>query len=341
MKQAFRLGRKDIMLLKEPIQIGSLNLQNRLVMPPMHTGKSPNGKVTPALCDYYRQRSAEGAVGLVITEYSYVSQQGKASPTQLSLAEDSDIESHRMLVDAVHEAGSRVFAQINHAGGAASEKVTGMEVVAPSAVAHPWSKPGTPLPRALTVEEIRQIEDDYVSAAVRAQKAGYDGVEIHGVHAYLFNQFFSPLLNHRHDEYGCDSVEDRARIIVETVEKIRASLGRGYPLAVRLCGSDYREGGSTVADCVAACRLLAKAGVDLIDISGGLCGYMNPEDNQPGYFGEGSKAVKDELSLPVLLTGGVKEADEAEKLLAEGKADLIGVGRALMKDADWARKAMM
>lgn len=328
------------MVLKEPIKIKNLEIANRLVLPPMHTGKCPDGKVSPELCEYYVRRAANGAVGLIITEFSYVSRQGRATPVQLSLADDSDIEGHKTLVDAIHAAGSKVFSQINHAGAAAQTEVTGREVVAPSAVLSPRAKEGAVLPRPLTVEEIEQIEEDYTAAAIRSKAAGYDGVEIHGAHGYLYNQFFSPLMNRRHDEYGCDTVENRARIFIETIKKIRTAVGAHYPIAVRLGGCDYMDGGSSIADCAAAACLMVEAGCDYMDISGGMCGTMNPHDKAPGYFWESSKAVKEVVDVPVLLTGGVTEAEQAEALLAEGKADMIGVGRALFKDADWAKKAM-
>lgn len=328
------------MVLKEPIKIKNLEIANRLVLPPMHTGKCPDGKVSPELCEYYVRRAANGAVGLIITEFSYVSRQGRATPVQLSLADDSDIEGHKTLVDAIHAAGSKVFSQINHAGAAAQTEVTGREVVAPSAVLSPRAKEGAVLPRPLTVEEIEQIEEDYTAAAIRSKAAGYDGVEIHGAHGYLYNQFFSPLMNRRHDEYGCDTVENRARIFIETIKKIRTAVGAHHPIAVRLGGCDYMDGGSSIADCAAAARLMVEAGCDYMDISGGMCGTMNPHDKAPGYFWESSKAVKEVVDVPVLLTGGVTEAEQAEALLAEGKADMIGVGRALFKDADWAKKAM-
>lgn len=328
------------MLLKESIKIKTLEISNRLVLPPMHTGKCPDGKVSPDLCDYYVRRAANGAIGLIITEFSYVSQQGRATPVQLSLADDSDIEGHKMLVDAIHAAGSKVFSQINHAGAAAQRETTGCEVVAPSAVLSPRAKDGTPLPRALTVEEIHQIEDDYVSAAIRSKAAGYDGVEIHGAHGYLYCQFFSPLMNRRHDEYGCDSVANRARIFIETIQKIRTVVGEDYPIAVRLGGCDYMDGGSTIADCAEGACLMVAAGCDFMDISGGMCGTMNPHDKAPGYFWECSKNVMEKVDVPVLLTGGVTTPEQAEELLAAGKADMIGVGRALFRDADWAKRAM-
>ncbi len=328
------------MLLKQPIKIKELEISNRLVLPPMHTGKCPDGKVTPELCEYYVRRAADGCVGLIITEFSYVSQQGRATLVQLSLADDSDIEGHKMLVGAIHAAGSRTFSQINHAGAAALKEITGCDPVAPSEVLSPRAKKDARLPRALTVEEIHKIEDDYAAAAVRSKAAGYDGVEIHGAHGYLYNQFFSPLMNHRHDEYGCDTVENRARIFTETIRKIRSKVGKDYPVAVRLGGCDYMDGGSTIEDCVKAACLMVEAGCDFMDISGGICGTMNPHDQNPGYFWESSKAVKEAVDVPVLLTGGITTAAQAENLLMEGKADMIGVGRALFKDADWARRAM-
>lgn len=328
------------MLLKEPIEIGKIRIANRLVMPPMHTGKSPDGKVTPEQIAYYVRRSGGGAVGLMITEFAAVSRQGRATPVQVSMAEDSVIEGHRALVEAVHQEGSRVICQINHAGSAAQEKVTGMKAVAPSAVLSPRAGKEDELPRPLSVDEIRKIEEDFVAAAQRVKAAGYDGVEIHGAHGYLYNQFFSPLLNRRRDAYGCDSVENRARIFTETIRLMRESLGTDFLIAVRFGGCDYTPGGSTLEDCVSGARLLAEAGTDLMDISGGICGPNLKDVTRPGTFGEAGRAVKQAVDIPVIVTGGVTTADQAEAILRAEEADLVGVGRALLKDPDWAKKAM-
>ncbi|MBE5781636.1 MAG: NADH:flavin oxidoreductase [Clostridiales bacterium] len=324
-------------MLKESLNIGKMTVNNRLVMPPMATAKStPDGVVTEELCEYYRERAEGGKIGLIITEHSYISKDGKASNGQLSIAEDTDVEGLKKLTETIHSCGSKVIAQINHAGSAALPEVTGCDPVGPSALMHP-RKAGAVLPKELSKEDICRIEDAFAAAALRAKEAGFDGVEIHSAHAYLLNQFYSPLTNHRSDEYGVDTMENRIRIHLETVQKVRKAVGEDYPIALRLGGCDYTEGGSTLMDAVAACVLLEQAGVDLLDISGGMRGYIRPDYTEPGYFSDMTAAIKAKVQVPVLLTGGVTKGEEAENLLAAGAADLIGVGRAIFKDADWAR----
>lgn len=330
-------------MITQSIEINTLQLNNRLVMPPMATAKStPEGYVTDALCDYYKQRAAGGYIGLIITEHSFITGQGKASNGQLSIADDNALDGLKHLTDAIHQDGTKVIAQINHAGSSTTQEITGLPIVSASAVLHPWKRQGPKdeLPRALSKEEILALEELYVQAAVRAKQAGYDGVEIHSAHGYLLNQFYSPLTNHRTDEYGSSTIENRTRMQVEIIRKVRDAVGANYPIALRLGGCDYAPGGSTIADAVDACVRFQQAGVDLLDISGGMFGYVRKDNTEPGYFGDMTEQIKKAVSIPVILTGGVQTIGDAEALLEQNKADLIGVGRALLKDADWARKAL-
>ena len=325
--------------LNQPIQINQMELKNRLVMPPMATAKSaPDGMVTKPLCDYYDEKSAGGDIGLIITEHSYVSPEGKASMGQLSIAEDAAVEGLRRLTGVIHRNGSRVFAQINHAGAAATREVTGCEVIGASAVRLPNGK--GELPREMDEADIADVVGAFAKAAERAKLAGFDGVEIHSAHSYLLNQFYSPLTNRRGDAYGVNSLPGRIRLHLEVIRAVREAVGTDYPVALRLGACDYMEGGSTIEDSVWAAREFEKAGIDLIDISGGLCGYLNPASREEGYFGEISEAVKKAVSIPVILTGGIVTPQAAERLLEQGKADLIGVGRAILKDSEWARRAI-
>jgi NADPH2 dehydrogenase len=330
-------------MLKEPIKIKNVEFKNRLVMPPMATAKSgPDGEVTQELCDYYKSRAKSGLIGTIITEHSFYCRQGKASEGQVSFADDSKIEGLKKLVDVIHEGGAKAIAQLNHAGSATVSSVTGMPVVSASAVLNPGVKPGTvpEMPLALTKEEISRIEDQFAEAALRAKAAGYDGVEIHSAHGYLLNQFLSPLTNKRTDEYGPQSIENRVRFHVEMYRKARKALGEDYLIFIRLGGCDYMDGGSTIEDAVKAAMIFEKEGIDLIDISGGMCRYLRNDNTDPGYFSDMSSAVKRAVSVPVILTGGITQADQAEALLKAGAADMTGVGRAMMKDAGWAEKNM-
>ena len=320
------------MLLQKPVQIGTEQIENRLVMPPMQTNKTDRGRVTDELVQYYRDRAVLSRPGIIITEHSCIAESGRAAEGQLSLASDELIEEHRRLTDAIREGGGKAFVQLNHAGS------NGIgEAVSASAVSIPVKKL-TRRPRALAAEEIRRIEEQFAAAALRAVRAGYDGVEIHCAHGYLLNQFYSPLTNKRADEYG-GSLENRLRITLETVALVRQTIGDGIPLAVRLGGADYLPGGSREEDAAEAGRLLEAAGVDLLDLSGGMCFFMRPGHLEAGYFSSMSEKVKACVSVPVLLPGGVHKIADAEALLQSGKADLIGVGRALLKDAAWAAEA--
>lgn len=323
--------------LLEPLNSGKLILKNRLIMPPMATSKSEkDGKVSKAILDYYDEKSKGGYLSLIIIEHSFIMQQGKASENQISVANDDVIENLKKLASVIQKNGSKAVMQINHAGSAASKDVTGTVPVGPSAVANPFKGD---MPKELTHEEIKDIVKGFKEAAIRVKKAGFDGVEIHSAHGYLLNQFFSPLTNKRTDEYGGD-VKGRIKIHLEIIKAIREAVGDEFPILMRLGASDYMEGGNTIEDSKIAAHEFEKAGLDILDISGGFCRYTLPGNTSQGYFSPLSEGIKEVVSIPVILTGGITEVESAERLLSEGKADLIGVGRAIFKDSEWAKKAI-
>ena len=315
-------------MLKDPIVINKLQLRNRLVMPPMATGKADGGSPTEELERYYGLRAR--GTGLIILEHEYVSPEGMAHSTQLSMAEDRVIPAYRRLTDAIHAEGCAVIAQISHAGAMAKD--SGLPAIGPSAVS-PFERVAAP--QEMSVQEIRRVTDCFARSAQRAMQAGFDGVEIHSAHGYLLNQFYSPLMNRRTDAYAGDSLEGRTRLHAQILHAVREAVGEDCPLAIRFGACDYREGGSRIEEITAACRIFAEAGADLIDISGGFCGFTLPGRNEPGWFAELSRPAR-EAGVPVLLTGGVTTARQAEDLLQAGAADLIGVGRAMLNNPDWA-----
>lgn len=328
-------------ILCTPLKVGKLEIRNRLVMPPMATGKSDaDGSVSRALCQYYDEKSRGGHIGLIIAEHSYVSQDGKASNGQVSISRDADIAGLRQLTELVHRSGPMIFAQINHAGGAATRDVTGCDPISASAIRYRKTSPADELPKAMTREDIERIIRDFTRAAWRAREAGFDGVELHSAHGYLLNQFYSPLVNKRTDGYTGSTLSGRIRLHLEIVHAIHAIVGDDFPIAVRLGACDYADGGSTPEDGVAASKAFADAGASLLDISGGLNGYTIPGVNGQGYFRDVTRAIKKQVDVPVLLTGGVVNAACAEELLKAGDADLIGVGRAILQDSGWAERAM-
>ena len=323
--------------IENKIKIGNLELDGRIIMPSVATYQcDENGMVTEKVCDYYAERARNSHVSLIITEHCYISMQGKAKKNQMSIAGDECIPGLKKLVDIIHENGAKVFAQINHAGSAAPVDVCQTIPVAPSSIILPVEPRigDGQLPKELDKKEIEKIAIDFANAARRAKEAGYDGVEIHSAHSYLLNQLYSPLTNHRTEEYG-GNIQTRLRIHKEVIRFVRKAVGQEYPISVRLGGCDYIDGGSTIEDSVIAAKLFEQEGINLLNISGGMCRYTRTGHTEPGYFKDMSAAIKAAVGIPVILTGGVKKMTDVEKLLEENVADLIGVGRELLKNPSW------
>lgn len=316
--------------LHSKLKVGNIELQNRLVMPPMATSKAVQGKITQELVDYYAKKSEGGDIGLVILEHAYVNEDGIANEQQVSIAKKEDITGFKMLGEVLHQNHTPVFAQINHAGSKSIHRK-----LSASRIAHPGIKQGD-VPEEMSIKDIQQVIDDFAHAALRAKKAGLDGVEIHSAHGYLLNQFYSPLTNQRQDAYG-GSLASRIQIHLEIIQAIKAVAGNEFPIAVRLGITDIMEHGSTLEDAIQAAIAFEKAGVDLLDISGGLLGYMLPGVTKEGYFSESTHEIKKHVNIPVLLTGGITTPAGAQALLDADCADLIGVGRAILKDSSWAK----
>lgn len=325
--------------LKDSIKVNQLQLSNRLVMPPMATRTSPDGSVTEGVIDYYVARTTGESVGLLITEHSYITPEGRADDKQMGLDSDDKIPGLEKLTDAIHQAGqSKIFAQINHAGNMTTSAITGHPTVSSSAIISPAGR-SKEMPRELTIFEIKQIITRFAQAAARAKAAGFDGVEIHAAHDYLLNQFYSPLNNKRTDLYG-GSLDNRIRLHLEVIKGVRDAVGPDYPVALRLGGADYMEGGATIDDTVYAAKQFEAAGIDLIDLSGGMCLYMRKDHLESGYFSDMSTAVKAALSIPVILTGGIKTGADTQQLLENNTADLIGAGRIMINQPTWANEVL-
>ena len=316
-------------ILNTPIMVGNIKLNNRIVMPPMATAKAGNdGKVNQTLCNYYAEKSYGGYIGLIITEHSFISPEGKAGNGQLAIADDSDIDGLKKIVNVIHKNNTKVMAQINHAGGAAKTIITRQPILSASSVPLPGSgKENIDIPKEMNTLDIQKVIDDFAKAAIRAKKAGYDGVEIHSAHGYLLNQFYSPLTNKRTDEYNGNTLMGRIKLHLNVIQAVRKAVGKNYPIALRL----------GACDSIAAAKEFEKAGIDLLDISGGFCGYINPYNKEQGYFSEITQELKKHIRIPIILTGGITDVTAAEKLLLENKTDLVGVGRAILKNSDWAK----
>lgn len=283
-----------------------------------------------------------GGAGLLIVEATGVTLQGRISPHCLSFHEDAQIEHYKRIVDYAHAQGTVIGIQLGHAGRKAStpapfagraptitEGPEAWEIVGPSAL--PYG-PDWGTPHALTIEEIHEIQRDFVAAALRAEKAGFDLIEIHGAHGYLIHNFLSPVSNQRTDEYG-GSFENRARFVLETVEKMRAAWSK--PLFIRISATDFlEEGGWTVDDAVELSRKFKDLGIDVVHVSAG--GNISVRiDVKPGYQVPYSERVKKEAGVLTVAVGLITEPKQAEQILQDGQADFVGVARQHLRDYSW------
>jgi 2,4-dienoyl-CoA reductase-like NADH-dependent reductase (Old Yellow Enzyme family) len=295
----------------------------------MQSGRASfEGAVTNKLINFYVRRSSH--VGLPIVEHAYISLAGKIGPKQLGIYSDSLIGGFEKLAAGIHSVGAPAIVQVSHAGGVANKKVIGTTPAGPSESGKM---------RMLEKSELFEIAEDYALAAERAVKAGFDGVELHGAHGYLLCQFFSPLINKRSDEFG-GSLENRMRFPLLVVEKVRQRLGSRL-LLYRLGADDLAPNGTHVEDAVVFALKLEAAGVDVLDVSGGMCGSEPKQLQQiTGYFVPQAHAIKKAVNAPVIGVGGIRDAEFADKLVCDGLVDLVAVGRALWHDNEWAQKAV-
>lgn len=322
-------------ILFTPIPIGSLTIPNRFVRSATHAYLADDeGRVTDRLIELHR-RLAEGDVGLIITGHAFVQPSGKASPRQIGVADDRFIEGLGRIPEAVHAYPTRVVLQIAHAGRQTKPKLCGCTPVSPSPVYDPVSKV---MPRELATGEIRTLIADFVAAAGRAKRAGFDGVQLHAAHGYLLSSFLSPHTNRRADEWG-GTVENRARLLLETLRGIKAACGQDYPVIVKLNSTDFLEGGLTLDDAVQVAGLLDAAGIDGIEVSGGMAeagqGSIWPglrSEADEGYFVESAARVKAAVRVPVFGLGGIRTLAVAERMVASGRVDLVSMSRPFIRD---------
>jgi len=322
-------------ILFTPIRIGPVTVPNRFVRSATHDYMADDeGNVTERNVELYRLL-AEGEVGLIVTGHAYVQPSGKASPRQMGVFDDRFVHGLARIAAAVHAFSSRVFLQIAHAGRQTKPALCGCVPVSPSPVHDPVSKV---TPRELAGEEIRALVGDFVSAAVRGQRAGFDGVQLHAAHGYLISSFLSPHTNRRTDEWG-GSVENRARVLLEVLRGAKAACGRGFPVIVKLNSTDFLEGGLTLDDAVRIARLLEAEGIDAIEVSGGMAeagrGSVWPglrSRDEEGYFVENAARIKRAVGVPVFGLGGIRTLAVAERIVEESRADLISLSRPLIRD---------
>jgi len=318
--------------LFSPIHIGSLALINRIAMAPMVTHLTDNGYVTPELISYYARRG-EGGAGLIVLEAAYPCP--KEQPGRLAVYNDKFLPGLTELVNTVHNTGAKVALEINPGRGRSDD----VDPVSASEIDHPLTGIKA---RALSLEEIEQIIEDFGRGVDRTKRAGFDAVMIHGGHGYLVSEFLSPRINKRQDKYGGD-LKGRARIALDLASITKYTAGKDYPVIFRVSASERIKGGISLQEAVQACRLIEEAGIDAIDIVSGATESMEwivPYMSFPmGYNVDIAEAVKKAVNIPVMVAGRITKPEFAEEIIREEKTDLVDLGRALIADPDFPNKA--
>jgi len=321
--------------LFEPTVINAMTLSNRFVRSATWEGMATEDGASTAKLTDLLVNLAEGGVGLIITGHAYVRQDGQAGPWQLGVYKDELISGLQAMTDAVHAGGGKVAIQLNHAGIFANPELTGQVPLAPSNME---GFAGLP-PKEMTTKDIHKVVQAFGRSARRAKEAGFDGVQIHSAHGFLLSQFLSPVFNHRTDEYG-GTLENRARVLVEVLQAIRETVGPVYPVLVKLNCQDFTENGLGLEDSVQVGVMLAKAGIDAIELSGGLpisrnLGAarvgINSEDKE-AYFRNEARAFKEQVQAPLILVGGLRSYYLAERLVEEETADYVSMSRPFIRE---------
>lgn len=316
-----------------PGKIGSVEIKNRAIMAPMSAAlANTDGTISDELIAYLKARAC-GGIGLIITEYAFVNEEGRSSDHQISVAKDEMIPGLRKLADAIHESGAKICLQLQHGGRRSIVKV-----MAPTSIPKQTDRVQ---PYEMTTQDVYQLIDDFIAAAKRAKAAGFDMVEIHCSHGYLLNDFISPSANRRTDEFG-GSMKGRTKAAVKILEGIKKECGSDFPISVRLNGDDMVSDGNRPRDTAAIAMILEEAGADLLDISGGMNGVgfgIAPAAVETGYNADAAEEIRSVVNIPVAVAGRINEPEYAEMLLRKGTVDFITLGRSLFADPDFVNKA--
>ncbi|WP_284035599.1 FAD-dependent oxidoreductase [Neobacillus sp. 114] len=321
-------------------KIGDINLKNRIIMAPMETNMaSSSGEVTSKMIKYYAER-AKGGAGAIIVEFTCVEREhGLGSPHQLLIDDDSFISGHRAIAMEIKSHGSKAFLQLHHAGRETRKSVIGRQPLAPSPIPCKVMKES---PKELTIEEIKMIEDKFISAAYRAYKAGYDGVELHAAHGYLLNGFLSPYSNKRTDKYG-GSLENRGRIIKNVIQGIKKTVDGNFPVIIRFSMDEFIEEGLNIGEGIKFAKFFEDSGASAIHASTGIFESID-RNVEPMSFSEGwripmARRVKEAINIPVIGVGVIRDPAFADKIIKNQDIDFVAMGRSFLADPHWAKKA--
>jgi 2,4-dienoyl-CoA reductase-like NADH-dependent reductase (Old Yellow Enzyme family) len=322
--------------LFESTSLNNMVLANRTIRSATWEGLAKeDGSSTSKLIDLLADL-ARGGIGLIITSHAYVSPEGQAGPWQLGIYSDQFIPGLVEMTSSIQTMGGKIALQLAHAGSHASSRLSGLEPIGPSAI----EKESRPIGREMTRDEIETVTEAFASAAARARRAGFDAIQIHAAHGYLLSQFLSPYFNKRKDEYG-GGMENRARLALQVLKAIRKAVGSDFPVFIKLNSEDFLPGGLTVEEMLETAVMLEESGIDAIEMSGGtiLSGNRNPSRRgKPGsgdteaYYEAAARRFKDKLHVPLMLVGGIRTFETAERLITEGVTDYIALCRPLIRE---------
>lgn len=323
--------------LFEPTFIGTLSIKNRFVRSATWEGMADeDGSCTSRLVDLTGEL-AKGEVGLIVSSHAFVSPEGQAGPWQLAVHADQFIPGLAQMAKAAHADGSTIVLQLAHAGLQAAVPLTKKGAFGPSSLP---KEDGT-LCRQMTLAEIQQTVDAFVAAAGRAKTAGFDGVQIHAAHGYLLSQFLSSYYNKRQDDFG-GSIENRARIVLDILGRIKSTLGNDFPVLIKMNSEDFIDVGMNVEEMLQIAQMLERAGIDGIELSGGTAdgvsrfkpvrrGRLRSEEDEV-FYRDAAKRYKEIIKVPLILVGGIRSFSVAERLIDDGATDFVSLCRPLIRE---------
>lgn len=316
--------------LLDSFELKNLTLKNRIVMPPMcqYSVAAKDGKPNDWHFTHYTSRAVGGA-GLIIMEMTDVEPDGRITDYDLGLWSDEQIPAFKRIIEVCQSYGAKVGIQLAHAGRKAEDAA---QPVSSSAIQF---SDQYKQPRELTTEEVEQMVGKFEAAFKRAIEAGVDTIEIHGAHGYLIHQFQSPLTNKRDDVYG----KDKARFGVEIVKAARRVMPESMPLIMRISAVEYAEGGYDIEYSTELAKKYQEAGVDIFHVSSGGESTSGPGEAGPGYQMDFAEAIKKSLNIPVIAVGRLEDPKLADEAVREGKADLVAIGRGMLRSPFWASEA--
>jgi 2,4-dienoyl-CoA reductase-like NADH-dependent reductase (Old Yellow Enzyme family) len=327
--------------LFETTKINQMELKNRFVRSATYEGlANPDGSCKEALIDLI-ENLAKGQVGLIITSTAYIRQGGQFIAKQSGIDDDRLISSYKQMVEKVHQEGSKIVLQIGHSGAKAIDQLKHGKPFGPSSL-----KIENINCREMTVNNISQTIEDFKNAAVRAKKAGFDGVQIHAAHGYLLSQFLSPVFNQRTDEYG-GSIQNRARLILQILHTIKSTLGKEFIVIIKINSDDFTIDGFTPSEMLEVAVMLESAGIDGIELSGSLNLNISKytlareariDSKDEVYYRDAAKLYKEKINVPLILVGGIRSYEVAKDLVERDLTDYISLSRPLIREPDLIKR---